>query len=114
MSRRVCLAFYRIIFVQCFTVPLTASSSLPVQPYHSNDVQFMTKQKVRSSIIGEFFWLFFSRHSYDGYLREAHRTYKETCKSCAAYNWPKLIGNNLDPPERCKPIPTYHEGEEQK
>uniref|UniRef100_F6SVH2 Protein FAM160B1 n=1 Tax=Ciona intestinalis TaxID=7719 RepID=F6SVH2_CIOIN len=37
---------------------------------------------------------------YDGYLREAHRMYKDVCLNCRGFNWPKLSDNKLEPAER--------------
>ena len=48
--------------------------------------------------------------SYDGYLREAHRMYKEVCLICRNFNWPKMSGRDATKPERCPPVADYNEG----
>uniref|UniRef100_F6SV43 Protein FAM160B1 n=1 Tax=Ciona intestinalis TaxID=7719 RepID=F6SV43_CIOIN len=47
---------------------------------------------------------------YDGYLREAHRMYKDVCLNCRGFNWPKLSDNKLEPAERCEAVTNYDEG----
>ncbi|CAK8682922.1 FHF complex subunit HOOK interacting protein 2A-like [Clavelina lepadiformis] len=47
---------------------------------------------------------------YDGYLREAHRMYKDVCAICCKFSWPKMNGKELEAAERCQPVAVYEEG----
>nr|CAB3244298.1 protein FAM160B1 [Phallusia mammillata] len=47
---------------------------------------------------------------YDGYLREAHRTYKEICSTCREFDWPKPRNDILQAADRCQPVAVYNEG----
>uniref|UniRef100_H2YX74 FHF complex subunit HOOK-interacting protein C-terminal domain-containing protein n=1 Tax=Ciona savignyi TaxID=51511 RepID=H2YX74_CIOSA len=47
---------------------------------------------------------------YDGYLREAHRMYKDVCLNCQGFNWPSVSENKLEPAERCQAVNNYNEG----
>ena len=48
---------------------------------------------------------------YDGYLREAHRMYKEMKEVCKNFQWP---ADDLTPAERCAPVANYDEGIDDK
>lgn len=48
--------------------------------------------------------------SYDGYLREAHRMYRDVCSTCRGFNWPPMNEKDATKPERCIPVADYNEG----
>ena len=70
----------------------------------------MRPNKLETVAIRRFYVVFYQFFSYDGYLREAHRMYKEVLTVCRAFEWPSISKDQLTSPDRGVPVAQFSEG----